>query len=146
VATDKTPTEFGFQLLKLMTDVGLRPTHLARAAGIGGSTLSRYIYGEVDRPDSATLARIARALVVSGNTPAIERETAVEQLHNRLLHAAGYRIGDAPPARTQHPLVVELDQMIGEGTPLTDAEIKFLEEMVGRLVDPYRRKIRKRTG
>lgn len=149
VATDKTPTEFGYELLKLMEAAGLWPAGLARAAGTGASTISRLIYGGVDKPDSNTLERIARALVEATLPRGATRpdtETAVAEMHNKLLHAAGYRIGAAPETRQLHPLALELDQMIGDGTPLPAADVEFLAVMTDRLMDPYRRKFRKRAG
>lgn len=149
VGNDKQPTEFGYRLLKLMSDAGLKPAQLARAAGTSGSTITRLVYGGVGRPDSDTLGKVARALVeaeLPAGTPPGDLSTAVEDKHNELLHAAGYRIGAAPAPPATHRYAVELDQMIGAGTPLSDEDVRFLEVMVDRLMDPYRRKLRRRTG
>ncbi|GAA2346482.1 hypothetical protein GCM10010170_033240 [Dactylosporangium salmoneum] len=149
MATDKQPTEFGYELLKLMGTAGLRPAGLARAANTSGSTITRLIYGGVERPDSNTLHRIARALIEATSPPGLpsaEAEEAVNELHNNLLHAAGYRIGAAPPPAPVHRLAVELNQMIGAGTPLTAEEVKFLEFMADQLMEPYRAKLRKRAS
>lgn len=146
VGTAKQPTELGYEILRLMGETGLRQAGLSKASGLGSSTISRVIYGEVERPDNRTLTRIAQAFVAAAGTPPGEVDTATEELHGRLMAAAGYRVGALPSARTQHPLAMELDRMIGEGTPLNADEIRFLEEMIGRLVAPYRRKLRHRAG
>lgn len=149
VGNQKQATEFGYELLKLMAEAGLKSAQLARAAGTSGSTITRLIYGGVERPDSETLSRIARALVGATLPPtatSLDVEQAVADLHSRLLHAAGYRIGAAPPPKASHPLAVELQQMIGDGTPLPQEDVHFLEQMVDRLIDPYRRKLRRRAG
>lgn len=145
VANDKRPTEFGYALLALMNDVDFKSAQLARAADVSPSTVTRLIYGGVGRPDSDTLGRIARALVEAGPRVA-NPDQLIEDVHNKLLHAAGYRIGAAPPPVAAHPLVVELQQMIGDGTPLDEGDVRFLAEMVDRLVEPYRRKVRRRSA
>lgn len=149
VGNTKQPTEFGYELLKLMSGAGLKSAQLARAAGTSGSTITRLIYGGVGRPDADTLGRLARAIVSaalpSTATP-LEIEDAVKDLHNQLLHAAGYRLGTAPAPPTLHRYAIELNQMIGPDSPLPQADVEFLETMADRLMDPYRRKLRRRTG
>jgi transcriptional regulator with XRE-family HTH domain len=145
VANDKRPTEFGYHLLSEMSAVGLKPAQLARLADTSGSTITRLVYGGVSRPDSDTLAKLARALIQAG-PEVVDFDKAVEDKHNDLLHAAGYRLGVAPPPVVLHPLVVELQQMIGEGSPLVAGDVHYLTDMVDRLVEPYRRKTRRRSA
>lgn len=149
VANDKRPTEFGYHLLSEMAAVRLKPAQLARLADTSGSTITRLVYGGVSRPDSDTLAKLARALIQAG--PAVDDfDKAVEDKHNGLLHAAGYRLGAAPPPVVLHPHVVELQQMIGEGSPLPPDVVQYLADMVDRLMAPhreaYRRKARRRSA
>lgn len=149
VGTNKQPTEFGYQLLKLIADAGLKPASLARAAGTSGSTITRLVYGGVGRPDSDTLERLARALAHATLAPTAtptDVEEAVKDLHNQLLHGAGYRLGAAPPSPGLHRYAAEVNQMIGPSSPLPPEDVEFLEVMIDRLIDPYRRKLRRRTG
>ncbi len=149
VGNEKQPTEFGYHLLRLMSEAGVRAADIARSANISGSTLTRYIYGGSKKPDSDTLGRIAQALVraqVAHGVDVGDFPDAVENRHNDLLYAAGQRIGVAVDVAPMHPFAVELNQMIGEGTPLSGEDVRFIETMFDRLVAPYRTKIRKRSG
>ncbi len=149
VGNDKQPTEFGYHLLRLMAEAGVRSADVARGANISGSTMTRYLYGGSKRPDSETLGRIAQALVraqINRGMDVGNFADAVEDRHNDLLHAAGHRVGVAVEAPPMHPKAIELNQLIGEGTPLPDADRRYIEDMYDRLVAPYLTKIRKRSG
>lgn len=149
VGNDKQPTEFGYHLLRLMSEAGVRPADIARGADVSGSTLTRYIYGGSKRPDSETLGRIAQALVraqINHGHDVGDFTAAVENRHNDLLFAAGHRVGVAVEVPPMHPYAIELNQLIGDGTPLSDDDVKFIETMYDRIVAPYRTKIRKRSG
>lgn len=152
VETGKTPTELGYLLTRLMGEVDVRPYRLARVAGFGGSTLNRIIFGEVKNPDPTTLDTIAKALVAirrqKAGLPADGEGVAdeVAALFGQLMTTAGYQLGMPAEPRRMHPKAVELDQWIGEGSPLSAEEIDFLVKAVDRLMKSYGPKVRKRTS
>lgn len=122
-----------------------RPAPLARDAGVSPSTISRLVYGGVDRPDPDTLGLLAAALVrARGPEDPEEQAKAIQDKHDELFRAAGYRVAEMQ-LREIHPLARELDQMVGEGTPLDAADVAYLSDMVERLVKPYRAKVRRRV-
>ncbi len=58
------PTEFGFFLLRAMSEAGFRSTaEFARSAGRSPAVISRWIYGNVD-PSARALAEVAPALKI----------------------------------------------------------------------------------
>lgn len=126
-STDRQPTEFGWFLLRAIAAAGFtRHAHVARAAEIGGATLSRLIYGGVDQPKVEVLDRLADAL-------GVDRAEMRTQ--------GGYSM--PRDGRRLHPRALELDQMLGEGTPLSPEEQRYLDDMTDRLMAPYRGRIRR---
>lgn len=149
VGNDRQPTEFGYHLLRLMGGARINSAQLARAANVSGSTVTRLIYGGSRKPDDDTLGRVAHALVAAEVAAGADIEdfgAAVEGRHNELLFAAGRRVGVAVEMPPMHPRAVQLNQALGEGTPLTAEEVAFLDSMVGQLLAPYAQRLRKRTG
>jgi transcriptional regulator with XRE-family HTH domain len=146
----KQPSQLGYLLLQEMAQAGIKAAGLARAANVAPSTVTRLIYGGVDRPDEDTLGRIARAfahLAAPAAASSADVETAARAKLASLKRAAGYGVdGEAEPLRRMHRLAVELDLMVGEGSPLDPREVEFIETMADRLIEPYRRKMRRRTG
>lgn len=146
----KQPTQLGYLLLQEMAGLGIKAAGLARTANVAPSTITRLIYGGVDRPDEDTLERIARAfagLAAPAVIDAADLERAVRTKLATLKQAAGYGVdGTAEPARRMHRLSAELDLMIGEGSPLDPRDVEFIETMVDRLIETYRRKMRRRTA
>jgi transcriptional regulator with XRE-family HTH domain len=144
----KQPTRLGYLLLQEMTHVGIKAAGLARTSGVAPSTITRLIYGGVDRPDEVTLERIARAfagLSAPSVVDSADLEAAVRAKLASLKLAAGYGVdGVAEPMRRMHRLAAELDLMIGEGSPLDPRDVEFIETMTDRLIEPYRRKMRRR--
>lgn len=152
VGSNREPTGFGKVLLEEMNAAGLTRAELARRAGTGASTITRIILGEVQQPDDATLARLARALVEARTVPGTsiaDLGEAVGAMHDKLMLAAGYRssaVRPVPDAASAHPLVIDLQRLIGADSPLPADDVRYLEDMITRLVDPYRSKLRKRSA
>jgi transcriptional regulator with XRE-family HTH domain len=108
------------------------PTHFARAVGTDPSVVLRWMSGE-QRPTIRSIERIAPTLGLS---------------INELVHAAypdrvnGPAVGAAP----MNPLVHELARMLADDSPLPDADREALEIVLSRIVDPYRRMMRRRKS
>ncbi|MGI5245038.1 helix-turn-helix domain-containing protein [Dactylosporangium sp. CA-139066] len=142
----KTPTEFGFALLRAMAAAGYtKQAPFARDAGLAGSTLNRLIYGGVERPTSETLLQIAKALVPADAGTSEQVREMVNAKHAELLVAAGYAVGGAV-ARVLDPLATELDDLLDEGSHLSDDDRTYIRNMVDRVIDPYRRRARRRPS
>jgi transcriptional regulator with XRE-family HTH domain len=145
---DRKPTEVGYYLLSAMRAAGIpSAAQLARDAKVSGSTLSRIMYGHVERPEAPTLDRLADALVAASASALRDPEAlAKAQLETRtaLRLAAGYNT--APIGRRIDPQALEIDKMIGEDTVLNPDEVQYLRSMLDHLVAPYRGKVRRRAG
>lgn len=140
----KQPTEFGVRLLTEMRNANLRAAGLARAADVSPSTITRLIYGGVDRPDEATIGKIAQALAYAIAGPTAD-PALVEAKRQELLQASGHQPGMAA-MMTFDSDVVEYQLMIGPGTLLDPDEVAFLRTMHRRLIEPYRKKMGWRAG
>jgi transcriptional regulator with XRE-family HTH domain len=129
---DRQPTRFGWYLLGAMDDAGFdRATSLAEAMGTSRSNVSRWIYDDI-RPTTDTCRALAAIL---------GRE------YVEVLEFAGHGTPTGTPSpRPMDPLAMELDQMIGVGSPLPDEEQQYLRDMTERLISPYRRKTRRRSA
>jgi transcriptional regulator with XRE-family HTH domain len=134
---DTEPTEFGLWLMRKMAahEPPLSQAELARRSGIGQATISRWIFQE-HTPDTRKLEKLATALDVSfaevltiagHGTPAEDISAAL----------AGLRPG-------VEPLAAELSAMLEDGSPLTEQDRQMLEQVVDRLIDPYRKLFRTR--
>jgi transcriptional regulator with XRE-family HTH domain len=106
------------------------PTHFARAVGTDPSVVLRWL-SEEQRPTIRSLEKIA---------PALGRSI------NDLVHAAyPDRLSDLPAALPQlHPLAHELGRMLDEGSPIPAADRQALESVLDRILDPYRKVMRRR--
>lgn len=128
-ADEPQPTEFGWHLLKLMKDAGYTSrAQFARHVGVSGSTVTRWIYGDVGRPDQESLGAIADALHLDDDG------------RNELLWRAGYdRLGDAPAQRRIDRDALRLDRLIGEGSLLPPADQDRIRTQVGYVLEPWER-------
>jgi transcriptional regulator with XRE-family HTH domain len=109
------------------------PTHFARAVGTDPSVVLRWL-SEEQRPTIRSIERIAPVL---GKTI------------NELVRAAyPDRLSGPPPeVPAVHPLVHELARMLADDSPIPRADREALETVLDRLVDPYRKVLkRRRTG
>lgn len=131
------PTEFGYFVMAKMAehDPPLSQAELARRTGVGQATISRWIFTP-GRPNPEKLRLLADTLGVE---------------YTALMTIAGYGapsedIADAlSDLRPEvDPLSAELSAMLAEGSPLSEDERAFLKHTVDRLIDPYRRTMRRR--
>jgi transcriptional regulator with XRE-family HTH domain len=109
------------------------PTHFARAVGTDPSVVLRWLSGE-QRPTIRSIERIA---------PVLGRS-----IHDLVVAAYPDRVGAGPqatPAAT-HPLVHELDRILAPDSPVPEADRKALETVLERMLDPYRKVLRRRRS
>jgi len=128
-ADEPQPTEFGWHLLTLMKDAGYTSrAQFARHVGVSGSTVTRWIYGDVGRPDQESLSAIAKALRLNDNEKA------------KLFWRAGYTaLGDAPAERRIDRDALRLDRLIGEGSLLPPEDRDRIRTQVGYVLEPWER-------
>lgn len=131
------PTEFGYFVLNLMGqhDPPLTQTALAAVTGVGQATISRWIFTP-GRPNPDKLRALADALGIG---------------HDELLQAAGYakrsqELSAALAASKVDRLASELSTMLDETSPLSEDDRQFLRHTVDRLMDPYRKSMRRRRS
>lgn len=131
------PTEFGYFMLRKMADHDppLSQAELGRRTGVGQSTISRWIFNP-GRPNTEKLKLLATALDVD---------------YSDLLAIAGYGqpsedIAEALSGLRSDvdPLAEELSAMLDEKSLLTADDRAFLRNTVDRIIDPYRRAMRRR--
>jgi transcriptional regulator with XRE-family HTH domain len=109
------------------------PTHFARAVGTDPSVVLRWL-SEEQRPTIRSIERIAPVLGRSINE--LVRAAYPDRLS-----------GPAPEVPATHPLVHELARMLAGDSPIPRADREALETVLDRLVDPYRKVLRRRrTG
>jgi transcriptional regulator with XRE-family HTH domain len=108
------------------------PTHFARAAGTDPSVVLRWLSGE-QRPTIRSIERIAP--VLGRSIPEI------------VVAAYPDRVGGpspAPPAT--HPLVHELSRILAPDSPVPEQDRAALESVLDRMLDPYRKVLRRRRS
>lgn len=129
-APDRRPTEFGLYLLKGMAAAGVTSQRdLARRAVVSNSTVTRLIYGE-GAPDRETLEKVAAALGLD---------------YGEMLARAGHgRPAGGQEQISIHPRAVEVDLLLSSDSPLSEQDRRYLDDMIERLVAPYRRYLRRR--
>jgi hypothetical protein len=120
-------------ILRRMVELGLtRQQDLVRP-GLSGSTVSRLIYSDDIKPDTGTLTLLAEVLKLDANELVL------------FVHGSGESSAAVlDSVRPLHIRAAELDQMLADGSPLSVAERQFLDDMVNQLMDPYRKKMRRK--
>jgi transcriptional regulator with XRE-family HTH domain len=109
------------------------PTHFARAVGTDPSVVLRWL-SEEQRPTIRSIERIAPVLGRSINE--LVRASYPDRLS-----------GPTPEPPAVHPLVHELARMLADDSPIPRADREALETVLDRLLDPYRKVLkRRRTG
>ena len=108
------------------------PTHFARAVGTDPSVVLRWL-SEEQRPTITSIERIAPVL---GKTIP---ELVVAAYPDRLA-------GPPPSAPATHPLVHELARMLADDSPIPQADRAALETVLDRMIEPYRRLMRRRRS
>jgi transcriptional regulator with XRE-family HTH domain len=106
----------------------------ARAAGVSPSVVSRWVKGELT-PTPKALQKIAPALGVNATTLSA---IAYPELGGELPESSYQQ------PRPVHPLARDVDRLLGEDSPVPDAERETLASLVEAVVSPYRRYLRKR--
>lgn len=106
------------------------PTHFARAVGTDPSVVLRWL-SEEQRPTIRSIERIAPVLGKSINE--LVRAAYPDRLN-----------GPAPEVAAVHPLVHELARILADDSPIPQADRVVLETVLDRLVDPYRKIMRRR--
>ncbi len=108
------------------------PTHFARAAGTDPSVVLRWLSGE-QRPTIRSIERIA---------PVLGR--SIQEL---VVAAYPDRVGGpSPTPAATHPLVHELDRILAPDSPVPEADRAALESVLDRMLDPYRKVLRRRRS
>ena len=108
------------------------PTHFARAAGTDPSVVLRWLSGE-QRPTIRSIERIA---------PVLGRG-----IGEIVVAAYPDRLGGTPPAPpVTHPLVHELGLILAPDSPIPEADRAALAAVLDRVLDPYRKVLRRRRS
>jgi transcriptional regulator with XRE-family HTH domain len=108
------------------------PTHFARAAGTDPSVVLRWLSGE-QRPTIRSIERIA---------PVLGR--SVQEI---VVAAYPDRLGpEQPRPPAAHPIVAELALMLAADSPIPERDRRALETVLDRLIDPYRKIVRRRRS
>jgi transcriptional regulator with XRE-family HTH domain len=109
------------------------PTHFARAVGTDPSVVLRWL-SEEQRPTIRSIERIAPVLGRSINE--LVRAAYPDRVN-----------GPAPEVPAVPQLVHELARMLADDSPIPRADREALETVLDRLLDPYRKVLRRRrTG
>jgi transcriptional regulator with XRE-family HTH domain len=129
--TDREPTEFGWFVMRRMADFDppLNQSELARRARVSQSTIHRWIYSP-GRPETDKLDRLSAALGVD---------------HGELLAKAGYgRPADHVAERPIHRIARDIDAILSVNSPIPAEDRAALETVIDRMIDPYRKLLRRR--
>ena len=108
------------------------PTHFARAVGTDPSVVLRWL-NEEQRPTIRSIERIAPVL---GKT-----------INEMVLAAYPDRLGGspaAPAAPPLHPIAYELGRILAPDSPVDEADRRALETVLDRMIEPYRKVMRRR--
>jgi hypothetical protein len=128
----QTSVGFGGYLRDAIQAAGFAtPTHFARVVGTDPSVVLRWI-SEEQRPTIRSIERIA---------PVLGRSI------NDLVRAAyPDRLGgaDVTPASRLHPMAYDVGRILAEDSPVPADERQALERVLERLLEPYRRELRRR--
>jgi transcriptional regulator with XRE-family HTH domain len=129
-----TATGFGAYLKKAILAAHFpTPTHFARAVGTDPSVVLRWL-SEEQRPTIKSIERIAPAL---GKT-----------INELVLAAYPDRLNGPAPAAVPaaHPLVHDLARVLADDSPIPRADREALETVLDRMLEPYRRLLRRRKS
>ena len=133
VEQPRASTGFGAYLREIILAAGFpTPTQFARTAAIDPSVVLRWLSGE-QRPTIQSIERIA---------PVLGRSVS------EIVRAAyPDRLG-APAAQLPqvHPLAHELGRMLAEQSPIPERDRQALEVVLDRLLEPYRKLMRRRQS
>jgi hypothetical protein len=129
------PIGFGAYLREVIQNAGFAtPTHFARAVDTDPSVVFRWI-SEEQRPTIRSIEKIAPVL---GKT-----------INEMVMAAYPDRLGGTEPvpaAESSHPLAHELGRMLAPDSPIPASEKDALISVLNRLLDPYRKLMRRRRS
>lgn len=113
----------------LNRDFGGSNADLARAAGINIGQVGRYLAGQTPRPE--TIKKMSPHMGVS---------------YHRLMDIAYPKqgAGDTDSGHSLHPLAVQADLLLGEGSAMPADERASLEQVINTVLAPYRKYLRER--
>ncbi len=130
----QTPIGFGIYLRDAIHAAGFTtPTHFARVVGTDPSVVLRWI-SEEQRPTIRSIERIAPVL---GKT-----------INNVVRAAYPDRLGvnDHSPANKLHPIAYEIGRILADDSPVSSDDRLALETVLDRMLEPYRRELRRRRA
>jgi transcriptional regulator with XRE-family HTH domain len=124
---------FGGYLKEAIQAAGFpTPTHFARTAGTDPSVVLRWLSGE-QRPTIRSIERIA---------PVLGRG-----INELVVAAYPDRVGGPQPVPpVTHPFVYELGRILAPDSEIPEADRAALEAVLDRLLDPYRKILRRRRS
>jgi transcriptional regulator with XRE-family HTH domain len=108
---------------------------IARVAGIVPSLLSKWFRG-LEQPNIASLDKLATGLQVPLRD--------LVALSGRLPESEVGERPTPPPPILVHPLARDLDAILSPSSPVPAEDRAALETVLDRMIDPYRRLIRRR--
>jgi transcriptional regulator with XRE-family HTH domain len=124
------PIGFGAYLRDAIYAAGFTtPTQFARSVGTDPSVVLRWI-SEEQRPTITSIERIASVLGRS--------------INEIVMAAYPDRLGRQTPTTPIHPLAYELGRILADDSPVPAGEREALITVLERLLDPYRRDLRRR--
>jgi transcriptional regulator with XRE-family HTH domain len=106
------------------------PTQFAREAELDPSVVLRWL-GGAQRPTIRSLERVAP--ILGRSTGEMVRAAYPERLREG---------GDAP----MHELAYVVDRVLGSESPVADKDREALEQVLRRVLEPYRQELRQRRG
>jgi transcriptional regulator with XRE-family HTH domain len=126
---------FGTYLREAILAAGFpTPTHFARAVGTDPSVVLRWL-SEEQRPTIRSIDRIAPLLGKTIN------EMVVAAYPDRLGGTAQQSAG-----AQLHPVAYELGRMLAPDSPIPDDDRQALETVLDRMLEPYRKVMRRRRS
>ncbi len=131
---DRAPVGFGVYIRDAIQAAGfVTPTQFAREVGTDPSVVLRWI-SEEQRPTIRSIDRIAPVLGKTIN------EMVMAAYPDRLSHQP------TTPTAYLHPLAYELGRMLADDSPIPAAERQALASVLERMLQPYRRDMRRRRS
>jgi transcriptional regulator with XRE-family HTH domain len=128
MTSPKRAGSFGAYLKEAIRAAGFdTPTHFARAAGTDPSVVLRWL-SEEQRPTIRSIDRVAPIL---GRTV------------NELVRAA---YPDRLAGAAENALTAEIAAMLASDSPLAEADRRALETVLDRMIEPYRKVMRRRRS
>jgi transcriptional regulator with XRE-family HTH domain len=106
------------------------PTQFAREADLDPSVVLRWL-GGTQRPTVRSLERVAP--ILGRSTSEMVRAAYPERLGEE---------GGAP----MHELAYVVDRVLGSESPISDSDREALEQVLRRVLEPYRQELRQRRG